>query len=112
MTNNWCFETCTNDLTNKAPGADNSKAPDYGSLTCSEGNGITTEGTNNPFSIAHFRIYPNIQTSGPKTGAILVKHLTGSEGKYPREFIQENSFVLNRLLLQLVAFSNIILSRY
>ena len=99
LTNKWSFETCTDDLTNKAPEADNSKPPEYGSLTCSEGNGITTEGTANPFAIAYFRIYPNIQTSGPKTGAILVKHLAGSEGKYPREFIQENSFVLNGLLL-------------
>ena len=96
LTHSFCFETCTGGITNDAPGADNSVPPNLGSPpnTCDEGNGVNT-GSGFASPNQRITITPNIQTSGPKTGAILVKHISGSEGKVPREVLQNNAFAIH-----------------
>ena len=96
LTHSFCFEKCTGGITNDAPGADNSVPPNLGSPpnTCDEGNGVNT-GSGFASPNQRITITPNIQTSGPKTGAILVKHISGSEGKVPREVLQTDAFAIH-----------------
>ena len=93
LTHSYCFETCASALTNSAPGADNYVPPILGSFSCDEGNGLTT---GNTFAAVNqwITISPSIQTVGPKTAAILLKHLSGTTGT-PREFKNGNTFILN-----------------
>ena len=92
LTHSFCFATCSSGLTNSAPGADNSVPPTLGSFSCDDGNGLTT---GNSFASQWITISPSIQTAGPKTVAILLKHTSGSDGRTPREFRNGNTFILN-----------------
>jgi len=95
LTHSFCFSKCTDGITNAAPGADNSNPPDLGnSFVCDEGNGVTT-GEALASAGQWIRIYPNIETAGPKTGAILVKHASAVANRSPREWKQPDMFVLN-----------------
>ena len=92
MTHSFCFATCTNGLSNTAPGADESAVLDVGGFSCDEGNGLTktSDVRNDPIMISP----TGFQTSGPKTAAVLIMH--GIEAnQYMRVFRQANSIMLN-----------------
>ena len=92
MTHSFCFATCSSGITNAAPGADNSQAITLGSFTCNEGEGGLNAAS---FASQWVTMSTNIQTSGAKTVAILLKHISGSENRVPREIRQTSSFILN-----------------
>ena len=67
-----------------------------GEFACNEAEG-GLHSANFVGSNGYITLPKNIQTEGPKTGAILIKHSSNyvNGQRVPREFIQTDSFVLN-----------------
>ena len=97
MTKSYCFARCSSDSSNAAPGANNSVPTDVGYFACNETNGGLTSPNFRTSQCTKVILHPNIEQSGPKTAAILLKHDQSAvaASRYAREFMQGQSFVLN-----------------